>query len=317
MRNSFTPFIITFIFSLFIATNLMSQIKNMPKAVTTAHAEKGNKDEILSYFKLDASYLTNSVYLGRKDSLTLPYITPALSYYHKSGLYASVYVGFLNSKETKQVDYYSFDLGYEFKITDNMTANVYGDKTFNNDSSNRVNGDINGRLNANLTYDFNVVELSSEFNTYFSAKTDFAFFSSINHAFYLGKEDRQWTINPTALVNFSTLNFYEGYTSGKVGRKQLLNPNIVSVTATTTVENNKMTLMNYELSLPISFETKRFGFYITPTYSIPHNAINTKTVIVATRKNGTKSINTVNSTPYSERYLEKTFYGEIGFNVKF
>ncbi len=317
MRNSFTTFIITFIFSLFIATNLMSQIKNMPKAVTTVRTEKGNDDKLASYFKLETSYLTNSVYFGRKDSLTLPYITPVLSYYHKSGLYASVYIGYLNTKEDKGIDYYSFDFGYEFNVIDKLTANVYGNKTFNSDGSNRVNGNINGSLNANLTYDFNLVELSTELNTYFSTKTDFAFFSSINHAFYLGKENRQWTINPTALVNFSTLNFYEGYTSGKVGRKQLMNPIIVSVIATTTVENNKMTLMNYELSLPISFETKRFGFYITPTYSIPHKAINTKTVIVATRKNGTKSINTVNSTPYSERYLEKTFYGEIGIYVKF
>ena len=88
-------------------------------------------------------------------------------------------------------------------------------------------------------------------------------------------------------------------------------PLIASATATTTVDNNKMTLMNYEFSLPISYDSKDFGVYLTPTYSIPQNPIKTQTTLDITYKNGTKTSNTFNSTPYSERNLSNNFYVEL------
>ncbi len=46
-----------------------------------------------SHFEAGISYQSNDVYLGRKDSTVLPYIIPAFSYYHLSGLYATVSLG--------------------------------------------------------------------------------------------------------------------------------------------------------------------------------------------------------------------------------
>src|SRR5664279_1950910 len=47
-----------------------------------------NKGALLhkSYFEAGMSYQSNDVYLGRKDSMLLPYYIPAFSYYHRSCL---------------------------------------------------------------------------------------------------------------------------------------------------------------------------------------------------------------------------------------
>jgi len=40
-----------------------------------------------SYFSATVSFLSNSVYNGRKDSVATPYLTPMLGYYDKSGFF--------------------------------------------------------------------------------------------------------------------------------------------------------------------------------------------------------------------------------------
>ena len=271
-----------------------------------------------SYFRFNASYISNSVYLGRRDSLTLPYFTPSLTYYNKSGFNASLSLGYLNSSTEKRVDYFSVDLGYDFKIAEKLSASIYANKIFNNDNSSRVNGDIKGTLGTSLNYDLDAIQWSAGMSAMFDNKTDILIFSSINHPFYFGEDDKQWTISPLALVNFSTLHFYEGYTSRDFGKRNFgSGPSIASATATTTVNNNKLTLMNYEFSLPISYDSRNFGVYLTPTYSIPQNAIKTQTTLDITYKNGTKTSNTFNSTPYSERNLSNNFYVEAGVYFNF
>src|ERR1700733_16109732 len=42
-----------------------------------------------SHFMASLTYLNNNVYLGRRDSVATPYLTPTFGYYHKSGLYIS------------------------------------------------------------------------------------------------------------------------------------------------------------------------------------------------------------------------------------
>ena len=54
---------------------------------TITSAKKPVSIPVRSYFAAGISYLTNSVYNGRKDSLSTPYLTPTLGYYDKSGFF--------------------------------------------------------------------------------------------------------------------------------------------------------------------------------------------------------------------------------------
>src|ERR1035438_5269926 len=67
-----------------------------------------------SYFLASLGYLSNNVYLGRKDSAVIPYITPDLAYYFKSGFFLEGAVNYVNTASENRIDALSFVGGYSF-----------------------------------------------------------------------------------------------------------------------------------------------------------------------------------------------------------
>ena len=271
-----------------------------------------------SYGKLSLSYLNNAVYNGRKDSLATPYITPTIGYYDKSGFYVSGALSYLSSAKESRIDLFSLDIGYDISITNQLSSNFYANKSFYNQSSTAVKSDIKGSLGAAFNYDLSVIQLNLASEAVFSQKTDLSLNLGMGHAFNSGDEDHLFSINPSININWSTLNFYEGFTSRKVSKKigQTI-ANVASATATTTVDKNRFTLLDYELSVPLSYDTKKFGCFLTPTFALPQNPINTTTSTVIKLKNGTQTTQVQNSTPLSEKKLENSFFWEFGVYVKF
>lgn len=312
MVKSFAKLLLCYILIITSNSALKAQTANKEKE-EPAVTEK-------SYFKFDVNFLNNSVYLGRKDSLTLPYITPTIMYAHKSGFYASASLGYLLAKDEKKIDYYSFDAGYEFTVSKKLSGSVSANKSIYNDSSSNVSSSVGGSLSGSLTYDFGFMELNSGISASFAEKTDLGVDVTLSRSFYFGEDGKQWTVTPRALVNFSTLHFYEGYTNRKVGKKQK-NPLISSIESTTTVTNknsNSLALLDFELSVPVSYDEKKWGIYCTPTLAIPQNAIYTSTKSVITLRNGTvNSPAPIDSTPDSEKKLSSSFYVEFGVYFKF
>ncbi len=286
-------------------------------AQNTEVTKAENSEPTKSYKKFDLNFLSNSVYLGRKDSLVQPYITPTFMYNHKSGLYVSASFGYLLSSGQNRIDYYSIDAGYDFALSEKLTGSIYTSKRFYNDGSNNIKSDIGGNLSASFNYDFDIVEAGVGFGASFANKTDYDFSATISRSFYLD-ENENWSIEPKANVNFSTLHFYEGYTSNTVSkRKGNNNNNVLSVTSITKVAKNKLTLMNYEFATPLSYDTKKYGFYFTPTIAVPKNPIYTTTTTTLKLRNGTTLTQTEDSTPNSEKKLKSSFYFEIGAYIKF
>lgn len=301
---------------LFVLFNCYSQSIKTNVSDTTK-TKKDSLEQKKTYRKFDINYQNNSVYLGRKDSLVQPYITPTFTYNHKSGLYVSASFGYLLASGQNRIDYYSIDAGYDFTLSEKLTGSVYTSKRFYNDGSNNIKSDIGGNLSASFNYDFDVVEAGIGFGASFAHKTDFDFNATFSRSFYLD-ENENWSVEPKANVNFSTLHFYEGYTSNTVSRKKgNNNTNVLSVTAVTKVAKNKLTLMNYEFAAPLSYDTKKYGFYFTPTVAVPKNPIYTTTTTTLKLRNGTTLSQTEDSTPDAEKNLKSSFYFEIGAYIKF
>jgi hypothetical protein len=291
-------------------------IKNVE--VDTILTKKDSTVKTKSHFKFDFNYVNNAVYLGRADSLTLPYITPTLGYYNIRGFYISASIGYLASSASKKIDYYSFDAGYEFDITKKMSGSVSANKCVYKEGSKIVSSDVKGSLSASLTYDFNYFELNTGFSASFTNKTDLGIDATISRSFYLGNDDKLWTITPKATVNLSTLYFYEGYTSKSFSKKQINNNiAILSATSLTKVAQNKLTLMDIELFVPVSYDEKKWGIYCTPTLAIPRNPIYTTTTTTIKLRNGNTYVKTEDSTPESEKNLSSRFFVEAGIYFKF
>ena len=271
-----------------------------------------------SYFKASASYLSNAVYNGRQDSLVTPYITPSLGYYDKTGFYISGYVSYLSNASGNRIDLFALDAGYDFNVNDKLSGSVYAEKSFYNQASTAIQRDIKGSIGGNLSYDLGLLQITGGSDILFAQKADISANIGLAHAFNIGEEGNLFSITPSVITNLSTLHFYEGYTNRKAGKKasQII-PNLQSIEVTTTVNNNKFTLLDYEISLPVTYDGKKIGFYITPTYAIPQNPIYTTTTTVVKLRNGTQTSQTVDSTPIAEKNLQNNFYLELGFYVKF
>ena len=226
-----------------------------------------DKDTTKSYFKASLGYLSNAVYNGRQDSIVYPYITPTFGYYDKSGFYVNGSLSYLAASTEKRIDLFTLEVGYDFDIATNFSGGIYADKYFYNTASTNVKSDIKGVAGASFSYDFDVLQLSAGTDILFATKKDFSLNAGIGHAFTIGNEGNQWTINPTATVNASTLNFYEGYTNRRAGKNAQKNgANAGTVTSVTTITNrsNGLTLLDYELALPISYDAPKWGFVGRP-----------------------------------------------------
>ena len=263
---------------------------------------KTNKSN--SYFKIQASYLSNSVYGGRKDSAALPYYIPTLEYNHKSGLYASAAVALLPKANLKE-DYYSLDIGYNFDTSHNFGGSIYANKIFYTDSSKNVQSNIKFSLGGNLNYYTNFIELMVCGSMMFGDKTDFSLVFAANHNFYLGSDDKySLSINPTISTYFGSTGFYQ---TGKTKRRISGLPPGTKYTITSP---KKFQLLSYELSAPISFDKNDWGLFFTPTYAIAVNPVITNYTAILPRNGGTISTSTTEQ-------ITNSFFAEFGFYYKF
>ncbi len=286
-----------------------------------SNAQSQDKDTTKSYFKASLSYLSDAVYNGRKDSTTYPYITPRFGYYDKSGFFVDGSLSYLAAAGEKRIDLFTLEVGYDFNITKKLSGGIYADKYFYNTASTNVQSDIKGIAGAYFNYDFDVLQLSAGTGVVFATKKDFSLNASIGHAFTFGDDGNQWTINPTASMNASTLNFYEGYTDRRSGKNAEKNgANAGTVASVTTIYNrgNGLTLLDYELALPISYDAAKWGISLTPTLALPQNPIYTRTTTTYKSRIGSSTISqTVDSTPQSERALGTPFFTELSVYFKF
>ncbi len=255
---------------------------------TTSH----NKS---SYFKLSTSYLTNSVYNGRKDSLTLPYITPSIGYYDKSGFYVSGSLSYLAATADSRIDLFTLETGYNFAINNQLSGGIYGSKYFYNTSSTAVTSQTKGGLGASLSYDPGIISVSGGVDLSFASKTDINVSAALAHGFYFGEKGAEWGITPTISTNLGTQNSYQDYVKKRKSKGS----------GNSTVQTNNasnFTILDYELSLPITYDGNKWGLFLTPTYAIPQNPIS----VAASTGSG-----------YTTEKLENTFYAQFGVYVKF
>ena len=278
-----------------------------------------DKDTIIdkSYFKFSNSFLTNDVFNGRQDSIAKPHLKPSIGYVSKYGFTTSVTGYYLTLANENKFDYFSFDINYSYDLTDAFTIGTVANRTFYNQSSSSIKSNIKGSLGANLDYDFDFVELFVQGDLMFSEKKDFCLDIELLREFTIEKEDGDFSITPTFDINFNTLNYYEGSLNKKIKKKKV--GSITTISTTTSeiiVNNNTFSLLDYEASLPVSYETKHFVFFIIPTLAIPQHTIYTSTVTTTTHPNGSQTITSKDATPASEYNLKNNFFAEIGLYYK-
>ena len=271
-------------------------------ALSSEAQDSTKRENKRSYIKFSASYISNAVYFGRKDSFALPYIIPSISYNDKSGFYLEASLSYLASSGESQVDAGAITAGYEFNsMNEKLSGSVYASKYFTSSSSYSVHGEVKGAVGSSLNYKLGPVSLNGGADVSFANKTDVGVNLGLSHQFEF--DNGNFAITPTALVNAGTQNFYEDYFTNrkysvKRKRRQATNPNAIKV----IVVNKKFAVLDYELSLPVNYDKTKWGLFVTPTYSLPENGFK-------------YSLN--NGLTYRSETLSNTFYVEVGGYIKF
>ena len=277
-------------------------------AQNTSDSEKEANTNEKSYFSLGLNFINDAVFLGRKDSISAPYLYPQLSYYNKSGFYVSGSFSYLTKSNQSRIDLFLGTIGYEF-TSDKFRGDLSLTKYFFNDDSYNVISEVEADLTARVGYDFDVLDLAASLSTFFNngSSSDFFLSLEISHNFLNDKGDFQ--ISPTVGVFFGSQNFYEQYYinnrfgSGRgqgSGSGQGIGGTSTTSTSVVLNESEKFGLMAIEFSAPVWFVAKPFTFMILPVFVIPQNPATL----------------TVDSTVYEED-LENTFYFMVGVNYKF
>ena len=262
-----------------------------------------------SYFETGISYQNNDVYFGRKDSSSLPYFIPVLSYYHRSGLYISANINYLSTPQASRIDLVSLEAGYIFQ-SGNYDGQFNISKYIYNAQSSSVSSEIQGSAAWQNGYDFGILKTYLNLNLGFGTQIDYSTSLGLEHQFGFLKDRLSFT--PGICVNAGTQNFYDNYYKNKRysnNGKGHLSGNSGTTMSGSVVNPSNFKILDYEVSIPFSYSISKLVLNFTPTYAMPVNPslinVNTK------HSNGNASNNTVNES------LSNTFYMAIGLTLKF
>ena len=318
--------------------------------LTLVHAqEESESKSSSSIFKVKTSYLSNSVYNGRKDSLEVPYLNFSLKYFNSGGFYAGAGISYLVSSYAQRIDAFNINAGYFKAINDNFDFSVNLSKSIYNSNSVSVISEILGNVSGNVTYTNKFFDISAgAYVMVTPTNPDFNFNLSASHTFNLDPEE-QWSIEPAVDVNFGSRHYYGSYISERQRKKGKGsssggsggtggggtggggtggggtggggtgsgNPVIDIEKTVVALGTDQLKLLDYEISVPLYYRGKKWGFFFIPTYAIPQSPITYETTVKTTITANGNSVSTTKVLPQAVESLSNVFYGEIGVTYKF
>ena len=306
--------VIFYLFLFLTVQTVIAQVKKQDIVVIPDTVKSVEKPK-LSYFKPGLTYLSNSVYSGRKDSATISFITPGIEYADKSGFNFSASASCLLSGNVHRIDLFTLGVGYDFNINKQWDVSLSAGKDFYNDSSKAIQGGTKGSMGVSMTYDLDFVQLGGGAEMMFAETNQYSGNISIAHSFDFGKEDTAaWSITPAIKANYGTQDFIDQNIKRKLKRKSQVTNKKNSVETNIIGGTNAFSILDYECSLPISFSGKKWSISLTPTYSIPLNPITTITK-TTTYQNGVQVGQPVTSV--ERENLSNSFYFEVELCWKF
>lgn len=260
---------------------------------------QGSKDDLDSllddapkaYFKASLDYLSDNIYLGRKDSVATPYITPAIEYHFKSGIFLSGSISYLSTEH--RIDVSTLGAGYGFS-KGKWDGEFIAEKYFYSSQSYSVRSEQKGDMNASIGYDFGFINPSVSGFINFGTKSDYGTSFTLEHTFLLF--DEKIDVTPSFVANASTQNYYSAYYKKRKYVKTKKGKKITYSANANTQDASKFKLLDYEFSAPLNYVVKRFTFNFTPTVAVPVNP----------------SVVTLTLTPKTGPSITKTFTENIG-----
>lgn len=253
---------------LFLGISGFSQVTDTIKDTT--------KD--VSTLTFNLNYSTNTVFVGRKDANYKSYLNPGLTYLNKTGLYVSLNTDYYPELKTNKLTDYSFQAGYQFKLSEQLSGSVYFSTLHSNSNSDKINAGVGSSLGTTFSYDNDILNIGTGFDYSKGKFNDLTLTPNINKNidFSFGTFYQfDASIVPTLTFSFGSQNFYRYYLIDRVYKSPLVIARIDEHIG----EMKKFQLLDYEFSIPCSLSFNSLTFTLTPYYIIPVNQPNFKNIL--------------------------------------
>lgn len=127
-------------------------------------------DPKISKLRMYLTYSSTNSFLGKKDSIAIPLIRPAIKYTHWSGLFTKIALVH-TSTTSKAFDELDFSLGYQFNIGNHWDGSISYARFFFSKDVSRITSLVNNNLNAYFAYDFDWLYSAISFDYSSGSKT--------------------------------------------------------------------------------------------------------------------------------------------------
>lgn len=257
-----------------------------------------------SYLLAGLSYLNNNVYMGRKDSATLPYVGFNLGYYFKSGFFIDGSVNYL-ADSSRRIDDVNLEAGYAFSAG-NYTGEAVFTKYFYSSQSTNVKSNVKSSISYFNSYNLGFITPTLTAFLNFGTKIDVGATLGLEHTFYA--LDDNLDITPTFNANASTQNYYNNYYKTRSIKRKKTGTTVTASVTGAVLNASNFKILDYEASLPIDYVVGKFTFNVNPVYAFP---VNPSVVQITTKRPNVTNVRTV-----TEK-VTNTFFITIGVNYKF
>jgi hypothetical protein len=225
---------------------------------------------------IGVSYGSDVQFFGRTGPITYPFVSADAIYNFKNGI-------FLYGSGLKVLGYDPFfdeiDLGggYLYNITKQLTGSVsYTRFLFNKDAAQVIRSGSSNDFNLNNSYNWGIAKSGVILDYLFGKANDV--FLTINTSKYFESKfsiftDKDYlTFTPAIAAIFGTQNFVQQYSIDHQYRQDYddifySNPNIPMMAHS----NGLFKLLDYNIKLPIAYNTTHYTFEFSYKYSIPLN----------------------------------------------
>ncbi|RDY58782.1 hypothetical protein DX873_14015 [Flagellimonas nanhaiensis] len=268
----------------------------------TQEAKKTKVSKEFSYVLTDVSFISDAVFMGRKDSISAPYVMPSIGYYDASGFYADASLSYLTRLEERRVDLFLLTAGFHFG-SEKLSGYFSGTGYFYSEESYNVQSEVIADITGSLGYDFKVLQTSILASVYFTQEGEADIFLGGSIGKLFKTVDENLHITPSIAFYGGSQNFYqEYYQSSRLGNRKgkgkgggdIITGNIM------IEEVTSFDLMSIEFDLTMDLYIKKFIFSLSPAIVFPQSP---------------SAITTVDG--MFEEDLDSAFYVSIGISYWF
>ncbi len=217
----------------------------------------------LTYSYAGLNLLSNNIYMGRKDSLALPYITPYVGYQLHNGLYAKAGLSFAPNGRDGRVDLLALEGGYDRTFGYHILTGIWLEyDKFQKNSPSILAAYTNKAgfycIYRNATFEPQLTLISSS-----GRASDIAAGLGVAHNFRFFNN----TLNvfPTITLFAGSDNFYSAY----LQRKQDQNTHIMWLSGPAVPDAGNFKPLGIEVSAKAIWRVNEWLFTFKPTLSIP------------------------------------------------